>query len=423
MFKDFDVVVIGGGPAGMMAAGKAAQRGAKVLLLEKNQELGKKILITGHGRCNLTQAEFDIHKLVRAYGEHGAFLFSCLHKFGPREIMEFFEKLGVKLKTEDNQRVFPQSDDASEIILALVAYLKSNNVVVRFGVKVKELKFRNQEIEKLVIDGGEEIKAKNFVIATGGLSYPVTGATGDGLVWSKDCGHSVREPVPALVPLLIKEAFPKTLQGVSFSQVELSVWQNNKKITKTVGDILFTHFGLSGPAVLNLSKTVNQARKNGEVQLQINFKPELSEKQLDDLLNENFRNLGKKSCENVLSAIFLEKLSEQLLQMAQIDGNKQAGTLTKAERLKLRNLIHGLPLTVAGSFGFDLAMITSGGVDLSEVDPKTMRSKLFDNLYFAGEILDIDGPTGGYNLTVAWSTGYVAGEAIKIADCKFQIAK
>jgi predicted Rossmann fold flavoprotein len=412
----FDVVVIGGGPAGIIAAGTAAKRGAKVLLLEKNQKLGKKILITGHSRCNLTQAEFDIHKLVRAYGSQGAFLFSALHQFGPSQIMDFFAELGVELKIEDNQRVFPQSDDANEIVQALEKYLKDNQVIVKYSTSVKKILAENDKIVGVELIGGENIVGKNFVIATGGLSYPVTGATGDGLVWAKTLGHRVVEPTPALVPLLIKESFAKEMQGVSFSQVELVIWQANKKIIKTVGDILFTHFGLSGPAILNVSKLVNQARKNGLVSIQINFLPQLDEKQLDDLLNNTFRKLGKKACKNVLSEIVLEKLAELFLEMAQIDPNKQAGNLTKVERIKLRTLLHSLTLTVAGSFGFDLAMVTSGGVDLSQIDPKTMCSKLFNNLYVVGEILDIDGPTGGYNLTVAWSTGHQAGQAVKIAD-------
>ncbi|HBU06539.1 MAG TPA: aminoacetone oxidase family FAD-binding enzyme [Candidatus Magasanikbacteria bacterium] len=414
MKNQYDLIVIGGGAAGMVAAGIASERGAKVLLLEKNKELGRKILISGHTRCNLTHDESNIRELIKAYGDNGAFLFSALNNFPPQEIMNFFENLGVKLKIEDDRRVFPRSDSSQEIVNSLIKYLKNNKVEIKTLAQVKNIFKDKTNITGVELENGELFNTTNLLIATGGLSYPGTGSTGDGFKFAKNLGHTITPTIPSLVPLKIKETFVKDLQGLSFSDIEVSLYQNNKKITKKIGDILFTHFGISGPMILNLSKQVITARKNGNVELRINFKPKQNEKQLDLFLQKIFHDNGKKTIKNIWDNFLPSKFVGIMLDLADIYPEKLANSISKEERKKILEILHDLKLTVVGDMGFEQAIVTSGGVDLKEIDPKTMQSKLIDNLYFAGEILDIDGITGGYNLTVAWGTGYTAGNSLAL---------
>lgn len=408
--KVYNLIIIGGGAAGMMSAGIASKRGAKVLLLEKNKELGRKILISGHTRCNLTHAESNIRELIKAYGDNGAWLFSALNNFPPQEIMNFFENLGVKLKIEDDGRVFPKSDLAEEIVDSLENYLKNNKVEIKTLAIVKNIFKDKTSITGVELESGEIFNTNNLLISTGGLSYPGTGSTGDGLTFAENLGHTIIPTIPSLVPLKINELFVKDLQGLSFSDVEVSLYQKNKKITKQIGDILFTHFGISGPMILNLSKHVVTARKSGVVELRINFKPKQDEKQLDLFLQKIFHNNGKKTIKNIWNNFVPSKFVDVMLDLAKIDPEKLANSISKEERKKILEILHSLKLTVVGDMGFEQAIVTSGGVSLKEIDPKTMQSKLINNLYFAGEILDIDGITGGYNLTVAWSTGYTVGK-------------
>ncbi|MBU2542069.1 NAD(P)/FAD-dependent oxidoreductase [Patescibacteria group bacterium] len=412
MSEIYDLIVIGGGPAGMMTAGQAGSRGARVLLLEKNKDLGKKILITGKGRCNITQAEFDLRKLVETYGKDGRFLFSTFHKFGSKEIIDFFESRGVELKIERGGRVFPVSDDAKDIVGVMKKFLRDNNVEIMFGVEVKGLEVKNDKITAVKV-GSEKIKAKNVLIATGGLSYPVTGSTGDGFKWAKDLGHTVIEPAPALVPLKIKEPWTKKLQGLTLKNVGLTALQGKKKITYRQGDMLFTHFGISGPIVLDMSKEVVLAEKSGKVEVFLNLKPALSSEQLDARLQRDFKKYNNKAFKNALSDLLAKKMIPIIIEQSGIDPEKKVNSITKAERLKFLELLQNIKMTVTGNTGYIQAIVTSGGVDLKEIDPKTMRSKLFSNLYFAGEVLNIDGPTGGYNLQVAWGTGYTVGESVE----------
>lgn len=412
MKEIFDVIVVGGGASGMFCAGTAGARGARVLLLEKNDELGKKILVTGHGRCNLTQAEFNIHKLVKAYGKNGSFLFSSLHRFGPKEIMNFFEGLGVDLKTEDKGRVFPARNNAEEVIDVLKKFMVCNGVKIEYNITVKDIKLEKNKSWKIMTDDSKEYISKNVVIASGGLSYPALGTTGDGYKFGKKLGHEIVSPIPALVPLLTKETWVKNLQGVSLKGIEVRVVHNNKCLSKNIGDLLFTHFGVSGPVVLNISKEINEALQDGEVNLVLNLFPTLDEKKLDNLLVERLTKSGKKSVKNVLNSVLPEKLVLVILELAEIKADKLVGDIRKEDRTKLRNILQNLELTITGNLGFDLAMVTSGGINLKEIDPKTMASKIHNNLYFIGEVLDIDGPTGGYNLTMSWSTGHLAGESV-----------
>lgn len=410
--SDFSVVVIGGGPAGMMAAGRAAQNGKKVLLLEKNDRLGKKILITGKGRCNLTQAEFDLRTLVQAYRTGGKFLFSALNAFGPQAVVEFFEAQGLEVKVERGGRVFPVTDDARDVMKVMEKYLADQGVTVWTKATVKRISVSDNLVKEVVLADGQTIVASQVVITTGGLSYPLTGATGDGFKWAKEIGHEVGKTIPALVPLKIKESWVKELQGLSLKNVELTAWQNKKKIASRFGEMLFTHFGVSGPIVLDISKEVILAGEKGEVELSLNLKPALTVEQLDGRIQRDFKKYQNKVFKNALDELLPQKFIPVMIKLTGIDPLKPINSIAKAERQKLLNCLSDLRFTVTGNMGYDLAIVTSGGVDTKEIDPRTMQSKKIKNLYFAGEIIDIDGPTGGYNLQAAWATGYLAGESI-----------
>jgi len=410
IYYKVDVAVIGGGAAGMMAAGKAAESGAKVILLEKNDTLGKKLAITGKGRCNITQNESDVRALVSAYGNNGKFLFSAFSFFGPEQTMNFFESKGLKLKTERGGRVFPESDNAGDVIRVLRNYLRENGVEIILEAQnlMIDTTVDKKNIKKLRFKNGE-VAAKNYIICTGGKSYPATGSTGEGHEWIKKIGHTVSDLTPALVPIKTREGWIKDLQGLSLKNVELSVWQNDKKVESRFGEMLFTHFGVSGPIVLDISKKVGELLKNGPVKLKLDLKPALDMEKLDQRVQRDFKEFQNKQFKNALGELLPIKMIPLFIKLSGINPEKQVNEITREERQKLAELLKGLEIEVKELMGFDLAVVTSGGVNLKEIDPKTMKSKVADNLYFAGEILDIDGPTGGYNLQVAWSTGYVAG--------------
>lgn len=410
--SNYQVVVIGGGPAGIMAAARAAENGKQVLLLEKNNQLGKKILITGKGRCNLTQAEFDLRTLVQAYRTGGKFLFSAFNAFGPKAVADFFTSQGLDIKVERGGRVFPVSDDARDVVKTLEHYLRSVGVEVRLGVGVKKILLNNNIVQAVVLSDGEKIIPEKVVIATGGLSYPLTGSTGDGLKWASDLGHTIEKTIPALVPLKIKESWVKSLQGLSLKNVELTAWQNKKKIASRFGEMLFTHFGVSGPIVLDMSKDVILARQNGVVELSLNLKPALSKEQLDERIQRDFKKYQNKLFKNSLDELLPQKFISVMIDLSGIDPLKPVNSITKLERKKLVDCLSDLRFSVIGDMGYDVAIVTSGGVNTKEIDPRTMQSKKIGNLYFAGEMIDVDGPTGGYNLQVAWATGYLAGESV-----------
>ena len=410
--SNYQVVVIGGGPAGIMAAARAAENGKQVLLLEKNNQLGKKILITGKGRCNLTQAEFDLRTLVQAYRTGGKFLFSAFNAFGPKAVVDFFTSQGLDIKVERGGRVFPVSDDARDVVKTLEHYLRSVGVEVRLGVGVKKISLNNNIVQAVVLSDGEKIIPEKVVVATGGLSYPLTGSTGDGLKWANELGHTIEKTIPALVPLKIKESWVKSLQGLSLKNVELTAWQNKKKIASRFGEMLFTHFGVSGPIVLDMSKDVILARENGAVELSLNLKPALSREQLDERIQRDFKKYQNKLFKNSLDELLPQKFISVMIDLSGIDPLKSVNSITKLERKKLVDCLSDLRFTVIGDMGYDVAIVTSGGVNTKEIDPRTMQSKKIDNLYFAGEMIDVDGPTGGYNLQVAWATGYLAGESV-----------
>lgn len=408
----YDLIVIGGGPAGMMAAGVAAENGAKVLLLEKNDRLGIKLLITGKGRCNITNAELNTKNLVDIFGKNGRFLFSALNKFSNQDIINFFNSRGLDTKIERGKRVFPQGDSSLDVLAVLKNYLAEGHVKIQTKTQIKSIIKKDNLISKIILADKSELQAKKYIIATGGKSYPMTGSSGDGYIWLKNLGHSIINPIPALSPILTKEKLVKELEGLSLKNVNINVYQNNKKIDWRFGEALFTSDGLSGPIILDMSKNIGLALKQGEVKLEIDYKPSLDFKTLDKRLQNDFIRSNNKLFKNSLDDLLPKKLIPLIIKLSDINPEKKANAITKDERKKLIHLLKNFELNVKALYGFNKAIVTAGGVSLKELDPQTMQSKIIKNLYLAGEILDLDGPTGGYNLQVCWSTGYLAGQNI-----------
>ena len=411
--KIWDVVVIGGGPAGMMAAGRLAERGASVILIEKNEKLGKKLLITGGGRCNMTNNELDVRKFLEKFKDSAKFLFSTFSQFSVKETLDFFHDRGLETKLEENGRVFPADEKASSVFAVLTKYIEQGGVIIKTGNPVVEIIKNNKEnnIESVRLANGEIIQAKAFVLATGGKSRPETGSTGDGFVWLKNLGHKVIPPNPSLVPVAIKDAWVKELSGVVLPMVKITVFQNNKKQVSKKGRILFTHFGLSGPTILNMSKDIGELLKYGEVVISLDFFPNSGYDNLNTMLQDLFKNQSNKKIKNSFDEIIpLKSIHEIIFKMAKIDPETFCHSITREERLSLIKVLKDIPIQVKGLLGVDKAIVTSGGVSLEEVDWKTMRSLLFKNLYFVGDILDIDRPSGGYSLQLCWTTGRVAGD-------------
>ena len=421
----YDVIVIGGGPAGMMAAGRAGQLGQSVLLLEKNKELGVKLLMTGKDRCNVTHFTEDKNELIEAYGRQGRFLYSSFAQFGNLETMQFFEGWGVRLKVERGQRVFPVSDRSSDIRQALLAFLDKSKATIRTRETVVGIESDGEKISQIALSSGEVLRAKKYIITTGGLSYPATGSTGDGYDWARGLGHTIIEPRPALSPIVVKNWFIKELEGLSLRNVELSIFQDNKKVESRFGEMLFTKTGISGPIVLDLSKKVGELlgdkaglispasqlknRDLKDIVLKLDLKSALDFAKLDKRIQRDFQAGNNKQFKNILENLLPKKLIPVIIKMSKINPDKQVNLITKKERKTLLKLLKTFPLKLEKLLGFEKAIITTGGIYLKEINSSTMQSRLINNLYFAGEILDLDGPTGGYNLQVAWSTGWVAG--------------
>ncbi len=407
--KKYDLAIIGAGPAGMMAALRASECGADVVLLEKNHMPGIKLLMTGKERCNITNAETDVRSFAANYGKNGKFLFSALYRFGVKETIDFFHENKLKTKIERGGRVFPESDKSKDVLDLFLRRIKENNITLLTDCRIKKISHKQDTIEKITLDN-TEIKARNYLISTGGLSYPQTGSTGDGYSWAKQMGHTIIKPGPALTPVLVKEKWVKELEGLSLKNVRISIYQNNKKQDDRFGEALFTGSGLSGPIILDMSKSIGKLLANGQADLFIDFKPALDFDILDKRILRDFEKHQGKSVRNILAELLPQKLIPVILRLAKIDPVKKGHSITKDDRKRLRLLLKQFPFTIKSLLGFDKAIITTGGIALKEIDPATMRSRIINNLYFAGEILDLDGPTGGYNLQVCWSTGYLAGE-------------
>ncbi|MBL7053580.1 NAD(P)/FAD-dependent oxidoreductase [Patescibacteria group bacterium] len=408
----YDLIVIGGGPAGIMAAGRASETGANVLLLEKNSKIARKLLITGKGRCNITNTGLNLKNLTDKFGSNGKFLLTGFNEFNDKDIVKFFEERKLKIKVTRGERVFPESDLSSDVLKVLEDYLKQGQVTIKTNVVIKSIILKNNLIDKIILNNQLELRATKYIIATGGKTYPSTGSTGDGYEWLIKMGHFIVETKPALSPLIIKEGFIKELEGLSLKNVDISVYQNNKKIDSRFGEALFTAKGVSGPIILDMSKNIGKALTKKEVKLKIDYKPGLTFNDLDKRIQNDFKKFNKKIFKNCLNNLAPKKLIPLIIKLSKISPNKKVSFITKEERKKLVHLFKSFELSVECLTGFDKAIITSGGVSLKEIDPKTMQSKIIKNLYLAGEILDLDGPTGGYNLQICWSTGWLAGSNI-----------
>lgn len=408
----WDVVVIGGGASGMMTAGRAGSLGKKVLLLEKNDELGKKLLITGGGRCNVTNAEENLRVLLSKFKDSDKFLFSAFSQFSNKDTLDFFNSRGMETKVEANNRVFPITNKAESVWNVLLEYLKTNNVTVQSNYTVVGIEADGSKITSVKLKDKTIIRAKSFVLATGGKSHPETGSTGDGFKWLKELGHKVTEPTASLVPISVEDEWVKTLQGVSLENVKITVLQNEMKQEIKKGKILFTHFGLSGPTILNLSSEVGELLKYGDVFLSLDILPDLDYGQLNLKLQEIFKEKSNKKFKNTLDSLLPFAMVPIIVGLSGVYGDKPSHSITREERLHLVQVLKDLRVKVTGLLGEDRAIVTSGGVSLEEVDFKTMASKLFSNLYLTGDILNIDRPSGGYSLQLCWTTGFVAGSNV-----------
>jgi predicted Rossmann fold flavoprotein len=401
------VVVIGGGPAGMMAAIAASDKNS-VVLVESNDRLGKKLFITGKGRCNITNAK-DISEFFEYIPGNPNFMYSSLYSFTNEDTMNFFEKLGVELKVERGDRVFPKSDKSSDIINAFSDALKNNKVEVKLRSKVAMIEMGDNKINHIVLEDNTIIKGDYFIICTGGVSYPLTGSRGDGLVFGKAAGHKIIKPKPSLVPIELKETWVKELQGLSLKNVKIKILEGKKVLFEDFGEMLFTHFGISGPIVLSASRVVNE---NKSLNVSINLKPALTDEELDKRLQKDFQKFINKDFKNALDELLPQKLIDVIVRLSEIDENKKVNSITREERKRLIHLIQNLDFSIKGLRPVEEAIVTAGGIDTKEIDPSTMKSKLIHNLSFAGEVIDVDAYTGGYNIQIAISTGYLAGKNI-----------
>ena len=396
----------------MMAAITAARRGFKVTLVEKNEKLGKKLFITGKGRCNITNAG-DTEDLFNSIVTNRKFMFSSFNGFSNYDTLGFFDELGLQIKIERGNRVFPESDHSSDVIGALNRELKRLSVDVRLNTEVKDIIVNDGKATGVVIKcSGKEstIQADNVIVATGGNSYQSTGSTGDGYRFARKLGHSVTPILPALVPFNVAEDWESDLQGLSLKNVSIVVLDGKQEIYSDFGEMLFTHFGVSGPLILSASSFAARRIKEHPLKLVIDLKPALSQEQLDERILRDFDEEKNKAFKNSLDKLLPKKMIPVIVRLSDIDGNKKVNEITKQERQKLVSLIKGLELTITGLRGFNEAIITQGGINVREINPTTMESKLVKNLYFAGEVLDVDALTGGFNLQIAWSTGYAAAD-------------
>lgn len=403
-----NVIVVGGGAAGMMAAVFAARNGQNVQLLEKNEKLGKKLFITGKGRCNITNAA-DIEDLFTAVISNPKFLYSGFYSFTNQQVIDFFEELGVKTKIERGERVFPVSDHSSDVIAAFSRELKLLGVSVSLHTEVRELLCEQDKVCGVLLTNGKKMKADAVIVATGGISYPSTGSTGDGYRFAKETGHRVTELLPSLVPMEVRQWYAKELQGLSLRNIEIRITDGKKKLYEEFGEMLFTHYGVTGPVILSASSVVGKTLRKKELTLHIDLKPALSEEQLDKRILREFDANHNKQYKNSIDSLFPAKLKPIMIELSEIEPEKKVNEITKEERQRLVHLIKDFTMTLTGLRSYNEAIITKGGISVKEIDPGTMESKKMKGLYFAGEVLDLDAVTGGYNLQIAWSTGYLAG--------------
>ena len=402
------VLIIGGGAAGMMAAVFSARGGREVTLLEKNDRLGKKLFITGKGRCNLTNAA-EIEDFFPAVMSNPKFLYSAFYSFTNGQVISFFEELGLATKTERGGRVFPRSDRSSDVIRALECEMERLGVRVRLNTEVSEILADCGKIRGVRLKDGRRIPSDAVIVATGGISYPSTGSTGDGYRFAKSAGHQVTPLSPSLVPMEVREWYAAELMGLSLRNIEIRVTDGKKVLYQEFGEMLFTHYGVTGPVILSASSAVGRRLKEKELTLHIDLKPALTEEQLDRRVLREFEASHNRQLKNAVDSLFPAKLRPVIVELSGIPGEKKVHDITKEERQRFVRLIKDFTMTLTGLRGYSEAIITRGGVSVKEIDPGTMESRLVSGLYFAGEVLDLDAVTGGYNLQIAWSTGYLAG--------------
>ena len=402
------IAVAGGGAAGMIAAVFAARNGNEVSLYEKNEKLGKKLFITGKGRCNLTNTA-EMEDMFNAVVSNPKFLYSSFYSFTNDQTIAFFEELGVKTKTERGGRVFPASDHSSDVIHGLERELNRLGVRIELNTEVKEILTENGKVQGLMLASGKKVEADAVIVAAGGLSYPSTGSTGDGYRMARSCGHKVTRLFPALVPMEVKEWYAKELMGLSLRNIEITITDGTKKLYQDFGEMLFTHYGVSGPVILSASSIVGSRLAEKELTLHIDLKPALTKEQLDKRVLREFDANHNRQFKNASAGLFPAKLRPVIVELSGIPEEKKVNEITREERKKFTELIKDFSMTLTGLRSYNEAIITKGGVSVKEIDPGTMESKLVKGLFFAGEVLDLDAVTGGFNLQIAWSTGFLAG--------------
>ena len=410
MTPPYDLIVVGGGASGLMAAGRAAELGKRVLLLEKNKRLGEKLRISGGGRCNITNAEDDERVLLKMYGKAEQFLYSLFAQFGVKNTFSFFESQTLPLIVQSGKRAFPHTQKAADVVRILEAYIRKNGVDVRTNSPVTKV-IAKDGIIAAVHCGGEQYSATDYLFATGSVSHPETGSTGDGFRWLQTLGHTVAKPTPTIVPLAVKERWVKDLAGISLSPMKITFYVNDKKELALTGKILFTHFGLSGPLILNSAHKVADLLHNGTVTATIDAYPSIDMGILERSIIAIFDANKNKTLKNIIKEITPAGLHKGVLTLlgAHMDTATKVNLITKENRKLIVRMLKALPVTIEGLMGFDRAVVADGGVELKEVDLKTMRSKKVSNLFVTGDLLHINRPSGGYSLQLCWSTGYVAG--------------
>jgi hypothetical protein len=405
------IIVVGAGPAGMMAAIRAAALQQSVVLIEKNPVVGKKLLLSGKGRCNLTNS-CDLDSFLSRFSKNSQFLRDAFSKFFNRDLMDFFEERGLKLKTERQMRVFPVTDSSGSVVKVLLEELKKTNVSILYKTTVRNLLIKDTKITGVLLEGGKVLPADRVIVATGGISYAFTGSTGEGLGMAEKSGHGIAALKAGLVPLVAKDRDIRPLEGLTLKNIRLTFKGKKKEIVSEIGELLFTGFGVSGPLVLTLSgKVIDLLEGSKEIFVFIDLKPGLSSEQLDSRLLREFKNNATKSIKNTLKTLLPKSMIDVVMKRSQIDPDKKANQVTQAERLNLLSLLKKFPLSVTGALPIEEAMVTRGGVSLKDIDPRTMGSRVVGGLYFAGEMIDLDADTGGFNLQAAFSTGYLAGES------------
>lgn len=412
-----NVVVVGGGPAGMIAGITSAEEGNNVILVEKNSSLGNKLKITGKGRCNIT-FDGDEEKFRNNIVNSSKFMYSSFSNFNNKDVVDFFNKLGVKTKVERGGRVFPVSDSAMDVVNALKNKLKKENVKIKYNSRVVEIITENEKISGVKLENGTEVACDKCIIATGGKSYSSTGSTGDGYILLEKLGHSIKEIKPGLVPLKSEDKICKELQGLSLRNVKVSIIDktNNKILYSEFGEMMFSHFGVTGPVVLSASSKLNTVKnikekiKNKQIELVIDLKPALSFEVLDKRIQRDFEKYTNKEFKNSLNDLLPQKLISPIINLSKIDKEKKVHQITREQRENLVNIVKNLKINISGFMPLDMAIVTSGGINTKEINPKTMESKIVKGLYVVGELLDVDAYTGGYNLQIAFSTGVAAGK-------------